>query len=41
MYDEMAAFRQRMNGDAHIEPTGDEVFGQARKAQEQAPEAVG
>ena len=41
MYDEMAAFRQRMNGDAHIEPTGDEVFGEARKAQEQAPEAVG
>ena len=27
MYDEMASFRQRMNGVEHIEPTGDEVFG--------------
>ena len=27
MYDEMATFRQKMNAVAHIEPTGDEVFG--------------
>ena len=27
MYDEMAAFRQKMNATPHIEPTGDEVFG--------------
>ena len=31
MYDEMAAFRQKMNGVPHIEPTGDEVFGPARR----------
>jgi hypothetical protein len=39
MYDEMASFRQRMNHVAHIEPTGDEVFGpeaQARRALEAA-----
>ena len=29
MYDELAAFRQKMNGVPHIEPTGDKVFGQA------------
>jgi hypothetical protein len=27
MYDEMATFRQKMNGVPHIEPTGNEVFG--------------
>jgi hypothetical protein len=27
MYDEMAAFRQKMNAALHIEPTGDEAFG--------------
>jgi len=27
MYDEMAAFRQKMNAVLHIEPTGDEAFG--------------
>jgi hypothetical protein len=27
MYNEMANFRQKMNGVTHIEPTGDEVFG--------------
>ena len=32
MYDEMATFRQKMNAVAHIEPTGDEVFGAAREA---------
>jgi hypothetical protein len=32
MYDEMAAFRQKMNAVPHIEPTGDEVFGVAREA---------
>jgi hypothetical protein len=31
MYDEMASFRQRMNGVVHVEPTGDEQFGPARK----------
>jgi hypothetical protein len=29
MYDELAAFRQRMNAVRHFEPTGDEVFGEA------------
>jgi hypothetical protein len=28
----MATFRQKMNAVAHIEPTGDEVFGAAREA---------
>jgi hypothetical protein len=32
MYDTLAAFRQKMNGVAHIEPTGDEVFGPMREA---------
>ena len=32
MYDEMAAFRQKMNGVEPIEPTGDEVFQQAAAA---------
>jgi hypothetical protein len=27
MYDELAKFRQKMNGASHIEPTGDERFG--------------
>ena len=27
MYEVLASFRQRLNGVAHIEPTGDEVFG--------------
>jgi hypothetical protein len=30
MYDELAKFRQKMNGVPHIEPTGDEEFGVAR-----------
>ena len=30
MYDEMAKFRQKMNGADHIEPTGDERFGEER-----------
>ena len=30
MYDELATFRQTMNGVAHVEPTGDEVFGPAQ-----------
>jgi hypothetical protein len=29
MYAESSAFRQRLNGAAHIEPTGDERFGEA------------
>ena len=42
MYDEMASFRQRMNGVPHIEPTGDEVFGpEALERQRIAQEAVG
>ena len=42
MYDEMASFRQRMNGVQHIEPTGDEVFGpEALERQRIAQEAVG
>jgi hypothetical protein len=32
MYDTLASFRQRMNGVAHVEPTGDEVFGPQREA---------
>ena len=41
MYDEMASFRQRMNGVPHIEPTGDEVFGpEALERQRIAQEAV-
>ena len=32
MYDEMAAFRQKMNATPHIEPTGDEVFGAEAEA---------
>jgi hypothetical protein len=27
MYDELAMFRQKMNAEKHIEPTGDERFG--------------
>ncbi len=40
MYDEMASFRQRMNGVIHIEPTGDEHFGPAREEQRGPQEAV-
>jgi hypothetical protein len=39
MYDEMAAFRQKMNAVEHREPTGDEVFGpdaEAARARETA-----
>ena len=32
MYDELAAYRQRMNLAEHIEPTGDERFGEAPTA---------
>ncbi len=31
MYDEMAAFRQKMNSVVHVEPTGDEQFGLERE----------
>ena len=40
MYDEMASFRQRMNGVVHVEPTGDEQFGPEREEQRGAQEAV-
>jgi hypothetical protein len=32
MYDELASFRQRMNAVPHIEPTGDERFGDQLEA---------
>lgn len=44
MYDEMAKFRQKMNGVGHAEPTGDEVFGpevEARAARERATLTAG
>ena len=41
MYDEMAKFRQKMNGVGHTEPTGDEVFGAEAEAAKGVAEAVG
>ena len=40
MYDEMASFRQKMNGVVHVEPTGDERFGPEREEQHGPQEAV-